>query len=51
MRSVNLRRASFNQQLSPGYFILEAGNCGNTIDETMESIQLFAECFAEVVVG
>lgn len=51
MRSVNLRRASFNQQLSPGYFILEAGNCGNTIDETMESIQLFAECFSEVVVG
>ena len=49
MRSVNLRRASFNQQLSVGYFILEAGNCANDFDETARSIKLFAQCFAKVV--
>ncbi len=49
MRSVNLRRASFNQQLCNGYFILEAGNCENSIEEVFESASLFAEVFAKTI--
>lgn len=51
MRAVNLRKASFNQQLSPGYFILEAGNCGNNTQEVMNSIPLFAECFCDAAIN
>lgn len=49
MRSINLRRASFNQQLCPGYFILEAGNCENSLSEVFSSIELFAKIFAETI--
>ena len=49
MRSINLRRASFNQQLCTGYFILEAGNCANSSSEASRSIELFAKCFAEYI--
>ncbi len=49
MRSVNLRRASFNQQLCNGYFILEAGNCENSIEEVFESAGLFAQVFAKTI--
>ena len=49
MRSINLRRASFNQQLCQGYFILEAGSCENTSQEVSNSIELFAKSFANTV--
>ena len=49
MRSINLRKASFNQQLSPGYFILEAGNCENSIEEAFRSAELFAKIFADTI--
>lgn len=47
MRPLNLRKASFNQQLSSGYFILEAGNCANTLEEAKLSMSVFAKGFAE----
>ena len=49
MRSINVRCASFNQQLCRGYFILEAGNCENSLSEALDSIGLFAEVFAKTV--
>ena len=49
MRAVNLRRASFNQQLCRGYFILEAGNCENELCEVLSSIELFADVFAKTI--
>ena len=51
MRPINLRKASFNQQLSSGYFILEAGNCANTLDEVYSSMAVFAKSFAKTVSG
>lgn len=49
MRNINLRRASFNQQLCNGYFILEAGNCGNTLEEVLVSVRAFGKIFAKTV--
>lgn len=49
MRPLNLRRASFNQQLSPGYFLLETGSCGGTLEEALRSIRLFGGVFADTV--
>lgn len=49
MRPLNLRRASFNQQLSPGYFLLETGSCGGTMEEALRSIRLFGGVFADTV--
>ncbi len=49
MRPLYLRKASFNQQLSPGYFILEAGTCANRFDEVVPAIRLFGESFAKSI--
>lgn len=49
VRPINLREARFNQQYTNGSFILEVGSCGNTYNEAMDSIQLFAVCFARAV--
>lgn len=49
MRNLNLRRASFNQQLCPGYFILEVGNCGNTLDQAEKAVEIFADIFSKTV--
>ncbi len=51
MRPLNLRKASFNQQLSSGYFILEAGNCANTLEEAKLSMSVFAKSFAKTAGG
>ena len=51
MRGINLRRASFNQQLSNGYFLLEAGSCGGTLEEAQKSVRLFAKAFSSVIKG
>lgn len=45
MRPLNLRRASFNQQLCPGFFLLEVGSCANTITEAKRAALLFADVF------
>ncbi len=51
MRPLNLRKASFNQQLSEGYFILEAGNCANTLSQVCDALSVFAESFVNTVKG
>lgn len=48
-RPICLRSASFNQQLSPGYLLLEVGSCGNTIDEAKNAAKLFAAAFASTI--
>ena len=47
MRPLNLRRASFNQQLCQGFFLLEVGSCANTITEACSAALLFAKVFAD----
>ena len=48
-RSINLRTASFNQQLSPGYLLLECGSVANTLEEAEKAAELFATGFARVI--
>lgn len=47
MRPINLRSVSFNEQLSSGYVLLEAGASGNTLEEAKRS----AEAFGTVLAG
>jgi len=49
MRPINLRGASFNQQYSPGFLLLEAGSCGNTLDEAKRSGIHFADALAKLI--
>ena len=49
MRPIYVRKASFNQQLSPGYFILEAGTCANELSEVFPAIEKFAESFSKTI--
>jgi len=48
-RPVNLRTAAFNQDLTAGSLLLEAGACGNTVEEVENSIKLFAKAYAETL--
>ncbi len=47
MRPINLRSVSFNEQLSPGYVILETGACGNTLEEAKRSAEAFGIVLAK----
>ena len=48
-RRINLRSASFNQQLSSGYMLLECGSCANSLDEAQRAARLFATEFAKIL--
>ncbi len=50
-RSINLRTASFNQQLSSGYMLLECGSAANTLKEAENAAELFATGFARVILS
>lgn len=47
MRPINLRSVSFNEQLASGYVLLEAGACGNTLEEAKRSAQAFGTVLAK----
>lgn len=49
VRPINLRSASFNQQLCPGFLLLEVGSCANTPEEAKASARVFARIFAELI--
>jgi len=49
MRPINLRSASFNQQLSEGFLLLEVGSCANTVEEAKASAELFVKYFAAMI--
>ena len=51
MRSVDLRRESFNQQLSPGSLLIEAGAAANSLSEAKRAAAIFAGVFADTVLG
>lgn len=47
MRSIALRPERFNQQLTLGSIILEVGSSGNTLQESLCAIRLFADAVAQ----
>lgn len=49
VRHMNLRSASFNQQLCERYLLLEVGTCGNTLDEAKKSATTAASVFADML--
>lgn len=48
-RNINLRSVPFNQWLSDGYLLLEAGSVSNTLDEALLSAQAFAHTLTAVI--
>ena len=48
-RRINLRNASFNQQLSVGSLLLECGSCANTYEEAERAAEIFATELARVI--
>lgn len=51
MRDINLRSASFNEQYTSGSLLLEVGSAASTIDEAVLSGMIFAEYFADEILG
>ncbi len=51
IRHMNLRSASFNQQLADRYLLLEVGTCGNTLAEAVSSAKIAAEVFAGLILS
>ena len=51
MRSVDLRRESFNQQLAPGSLLIEAGAAANSLPEAKRAAAIFADVFADEILG
>ena len=49
MRNINLRSASFNEQLAERYLLVEVGSAGNTLESAKEAGRRFAEVFAGVI--
>lgn len=48
-RGINLRSASFNQQLSYGYLLLECGSAANTLEEAKGAAVIFATELARLL--
>ncbi|MBQ3081478.1 MAG: stage II sporulation protein P [Clostridia bacterium] len=48
-RPVYLRKASYNQQLSPGAMLIEIGSAANTITEAKNAAVLAANAFVELI--
>jgi stage II sporulation protein P len=48
MRPINLRKASFYQDKSPGAMLVEIGTVGNTLEEAKISAELFANALADI---
>lgn len=49
VRPINIRSASFNEQYSPGFLLLEVGSCANTLSEAKASAEIFASVFADMI--
>ena len=48
-RPIVLRNSSYNQQLSPGYLLVEVGGHGNTLTEAGDGARLFAQSVSQVL--
>ncbi len=51
VRPINLRRASFYQNMRSGALLLECGTCANTLAEAKRSAVLFASALADYIYG
>lgn len=49
MRPVKLCDYRYNQQLTPGSLLLEVGSSGNTLEEAITSVELFAEIVGPIL--
>ncbi len=49
MRPIDMRKERFNQHATAGSMILEVGSSGNTLDEALASVRLFAETVGPVL--
>ena len=50
-RPLVLRSSSYNQQLSPGFLLLEVGGHGNTLTEAVAGARMFADTAAQTLLG
>lgn len=50
-RPIALKKERYNQQLSTGYLILEVGSSGNTLNEALNAVRLFANAAAPALKG
>lgn len=51
MRPIHLCSYRYNQQLSTGSLILEVGTCGNTLQEALRGVELFAASAGPVLLA
>lgn len=51
MRPILLRNSRYNQHATTGSLLVEVGAAGNSLDEALLAARLFAEGFAETVLG
>lgn len=51
MRPVTVRNSRYNQQVTTGSLLVEVGTAGNSLDEALAAARLFAQGFAETVLG
>jgi len=51
MRPINLCSYRYNQQMTTGSLILEVGTCGNTMEEALRAVELFAAATGPVLLG
>jgi len=50
-RPIALKKERYNQQLSTGFLILEVGSSGNTLNEALNAVRLFADAAAPALKG
>ena len=48
-RPINIRSASFHQQYSPGFLLLEVGSAGNTLTEAKRAGKILAGVIADMI--
>ena len=49
MRPINLRKERFNQHATKGSMLVEIGTSGNTLDESLRSVRLFADILSSLL--
>ena len=50
-RPIVLRNSRYNQQLSPGYLLVEVGGHGNTLTEALAGARLWADNVARTLLA
>ena len=50
-RPMTFRTSSYNQELSPGFLLVEVGTHGNTLQEALAAARLFARSAGQVLLG